>query len=326
MPDVLSQKEIDELVNSMNLGEVTKVEENKDEVKEYDFRTANRFTKEHIRTVEAVFRNFAHFLSNYFVGMLRTSCEVEVLSLEEMSFNEFKNSVPALSIVSIISMKPLEGTAIFEISKETACSIFSRVLGGGKSISSEKSQFTEIELAIMERVIWQTLRFYDDAWGKMMTVNSALERLENSMQFAQIADGGEAVLVATMNIQLGGEDGLVSFCLPRQMMSPLLKKLSPKEWYASSNGSCTESDPKKAIRSLSNTFVEIRAIFHTTDARTEDIIRLQPGDVIQLDHRVGEPLTVLVQHLPKYRVSYGKRKNSYAVKILSELKGDELDE
>lgn len=326
MPDVLSQKEIDELVNSMNLGEVTEVKETHDEVREYDFRTANRFTKEHIRTVEAVFRNFAHFLSNYFVGMLRTSCEAEVLSLEEMSFNEFKNSVPTLSIISIISMKPLEGNAIFEISKETACAIFSRVLGGSKSISGEKSQFTEIELAIMERVIWQILRYYDDAWGKMMTVNSALERMENSMQFAQITDGGEAVLVATMNLQLGGEDGLVSFCLPRQMMSPLLKKLSPKEWYASSNGSCTESDPKKAIQSLSNTFVEIRAIFHTTDARTEDIIRLQPGDVIQLDHRVGEPLTVLVQHLPKYRAAYGKKKNSYAVKILSELKGDELDE
>ena len=82
MLDVLSQSEIDALVNSMNSGEVPTLEEKpEDTVKDYDFRTANRFTKEHIRTIEAVFKNFAHLVSNYFVGTLRTSCEIEVLSM-----------------------------------------------------------------------------------------------------------------------------------------------------------------------------------------------------------------------------------------------------
>lgn len=322
MSDVLTQKEIDELVNSMNLGETPEVEQ-KDEIREYDFRTANKFTKENIRTVEAVFKNFAHLISNYLVGMLRTACEVEVLSIEEMSFTEFNNSVPALSVLSIISMSPLEGTAIFEISKETACSIFSRVLGGAKSIPPERSQFTEIELAIMERVIWQILKYYDDAWGKMTTINSALERLENSMQFAQITDGGEAVLVATLNIELGGESGLVSFCLPRPMMSPKLKQLSQKEWYTHGSGEHIQADPEKAVHTLSNTYVDVRAVFNTTAARTEDVIRLQQGDVIKLEHKVGEPLTVMIQHLPKFLAAYGKKNNYYAVKVLKERIADE---
>lgn len=326
MLDVLSQQEIDDLVKSMNLGEAPTIKVEKDGVKDYDFRTANKFTKEHIRTVEAVFKNFAHLLSNYFVGMLRTSCEVEVLSVEEMSFSEFYNSVPAMAIISVIAMQPLEGTAIFEVSKETACSIFSRVLGGSKSIPAEKSQFTEIELAIMERVVWQILRHYDDAWGKMTEIDSGLERMESSMQFAQVADGGEAVLVATLNVQLGEESGLISFCLPRQMLAPQLKKLSPKEWYAGNNAVHIDAKPEKAAQILGKTFVEIRANFHTTDARAEDIIRLQPGDVIKLDHRVGDPLTVMVQRLPKYLAAYGKKENNYAVKILSELKGDGQDE
>lgn len=322
MSDVLTQKEIDELVKAMNLGETPEVEQ-KTDIKEYDFRTANKFTKENIRTIEAVFKNFAHLISNYFVGMLRTTCEVEVLSIEEMSFNEFNNSVQALSIISIISMSPLEGTAIFEISKETACSIFSRILGGAKTIPPEKSQFTEIEMAIMERVIWQTLKYYDDAWNKMAAINSGLERLENSMQFAQITDGGETVLVATLNVELGGESGLVSFCLPRQMMAPQLKQLSPKDWYAHSNGEHIEANPDKTVQTLRNTFVEVQAVFNTTCARTEDVIRLQPGDVIKLDHVVGDPLTVMVQHLPKYLAAYGKKNNKYAVRVLKERIGDE---
>jgi len=326
MSDILSQKEIDALLNSMNLGEMPAEEDPKKAVREYDFRTANKFTKEHIRTVEAVIKNFAHLLSSYFVGMLRTSCEIEVLSMEEMSFNEFNNSVPSLSVISVIGMRPLEGSAVFEISRETASSIFSRVLGGAKSISAERTQFTEIEMSIMERVVWQILKYFDEAWGKLTTINSNLERMENSMQFAQVADGNEEVLVATLNIMIGEESGLASFCLPREMMAPQLKKLSPKDWYTGNSGKRVEAHPQKAIRSLSSTFVEISAAFQTTNAKTQDILSLQPGDVIKLDHKVSEPLTVTVQNLPKFKASYGKKRGYYAIKIQSELKGDEQDE
>jgi flagellar motor switch protein FliM len=325
--DVLSQKEIDALMSSMAAGQAAVEEEEPEQaVKPYDFRTANKFTKEQIRTIEAVIKNFSHLLSNFFVGMLRTSCEIEVLSMEEMPFTEFNNSVPALSIVSVITMSPLEGSAIFEISKETACSIFARILGGTKTISAERSQFTEIEMTIMERVVWQMLKYYDEAWEKLTPINSSLERLENSMQFAQVADPNEAALVATMNIQIGGESGLASFCLPREMLAPQLKKMRPKDFYAGVNGRHIEAHPEKTIHSLHNTYVEISAVFNKTDALTRDVISLRPGDVIRLDHHVNEPLTVLVQNMEKYKAQYGKKRGRYAVKIQRELEGDDPDE
>lgn len=327
MLDVLSQKEIDALMNSMATGQDAAEEEEPEQtVKPYDFRTANKFTKEQIRTIEAVIKNFSHLLSNFFVGMLRTSCEIEVLSMEEMPFTEFNNSVPALSIISVINMSPLEGSAIFEISKETACSIFARILGGTKSISAERTQFTEIEMTIMERVVWQMLKYYDEAWEKLTPINSSLERLENSMQFAQVADSNEAVLIATMNIQIGGENGLASFCLPREMLAPQLKKMKPRDFYAGVNGRRIETHPEKTIQSLHNTYVDVSVVFNRTTALTRDVISLRPGDVIQLNHRVSDPLTVLVQNLEKYKAQYGKKHGHYAVKIQRELEGDDPDE
>ncbi len=324
MLDVLSQSEIDSLVNSMQFGqpgETTKQESGS--ARPYDFRTANRFTKEHIRTIEAVFKNFAYLLSNYFVGMLHTSCEIDVLALEEMSFNEVTNSMPYPSIISVINMIQMHGSAIFQISKETACSVISRVLGGSQSVSADNRQFTEIEMAIMERVIWQTLKYYDDAWSKMVTVTTNVERIETSMQFAQIVDANEAVLVVPLNIQLGGESGLITFCLPRKTLTSQLKKLSPKQWYAREGDKNIETHPDHMMRSLSNTFVELSATFHTTVARVEDVIRLQPGDVIKLDHMVDDPLVVSVQHTPKFFASYGKYRNNCAIKIEGIYKGDE---
>ena len=139
------------------------------------------------------------------MGTLRASCEAEVLSIEEMSFNEFNNSVPSPVIIAIVNMAPMTGSVILQMSKEISFSIISRVLGGTKELAAEGRQFTEIELAIVERVLWQILKNLDEAWSKMMVVNSTLEKVETSMQFAQIVDINEPVLLITSNITIGSE-------------------------------------------------------------------------------------------------------------------------
>jgi flagellar motor switch protein FliM len=44
--------------------------------------------------------------------------------------------------------------------------------------------------------------------------------------------------------------------------------------------------------------------------------------VIQLEHRVDEPLMVKVQSLPKFRASIGKKGMKYAVRITDVIKGE----
>jgi flagellar motor switch protein FliM len=245
--DVLSQAEIDKLMRDLAAGEAEKDEdESKNAVKTYDFKTANRFTKEQIRAINVVFKNFGHLLSNYLMGTLRASCDSEVLSIEEMSFNEFNNSVPSPVIIAIINTNPFTGSLILEMTKEISYSIISRVLGGTKEINAEGRQFTEIELAIMERVLWQSLKNFDEAWEKIMEVSSTLEKVETSMQFAQIVDINEPVLMVTLNITIGTESGLIGFCLPHQALEPFIKNLNTKHMYSGNPNKRVEADPQKS--------------------------------------------------------------------------------
>ena len=61
MGDVLSQSEIDNLLNALSSGELD-VEEIKDtnekQVKEYDFARPSKFSKEHLRTLEIIFEHY----------------------------------------------------------------------------------------------------------------------------------------------------------------------------------------------------------------------------------------------------------------------------
>ncbi len=294
----------------------------KEDYKKYDFRTANRFTKDHIRTIDGVYKNFDHLLSNYFVGLLRTSCEVEMLSHEEMSFMEFFNSVPSPSVISIVKVMPTGGTMLFDISKDLVFSIVSRVLGGAESVQSDNRQFTDLELMIMECIIWQILACFDEAWGKIITLNTRLERTETGMQFAQIVDNNEAVFVVTLSIQIGTEQSVISFCLPRQTMAPIFKKLNMQDNIALIAEKGGDVHPEELRNLLGHAEVEISARFNPTIATTEDILRLQVGDVIKLDHELNKPINVLLQHRPKFKASYGSLHHRYAVKI-QEIIGEE---
>jgi len=321
--NVLSQQEIDELMRSLTSGEDSNDSWGKKEAyKKYDFRTANRFTKDHIRTIGGVYKTFDHLLSNYMVGLLRTSCEVEVLSHEEMSFMEYFNSVPSPSVISVVKVAPTGGTLLLDISKDLVFSIVSRVLGGTESVQSDNRQFTDIELMIMERIIWQILACYDEAWGKIITLSTRLERTETGMQFAQIVDNNEAVFVVTLNIQLGAEQSVISFCLPRQTMAPIFKKLNMQDTITVATEKGGEAYRDELREVLGHADVEVSARFNPTIATTEDVLRLQVGDVIKLDHELNKPITVMLQNRPKFKASYGSLRNRYAVKI-QEIIGEE---
>lgn len=327
MNDILSQAEIDKLLRELASGEAEEsTESTEGVVKKYDFKTANRFTKEQIRAINLVFRNFGHLMSNYLMGTLRANCDAEVISIEEMSFNEFNNSVPSPVVIAIVNSVPFTGSVILEMTKEISYSIISRVLGGTKEIASEGRQFTEIELAIVERVLWQTLKNMDEAWSKMMNVSSSLERLETSMQFAQIVDLNEPVLLVTMNITVEEESGLIVFCLPHQALEPFTKMLNTRLLFTGSPNRKIVGNPAGIKSSLSKTEITVSSVFYPTEATVRDIMSLGVGDVIQLQHRQGEPVVVKFQHIPKFHAALGRYQNNLAVRILDVIKGDDEHE
>ena len=66
MAGVLSQAEIDALLNAIETDgfEAQPLDgDRKSEAREYDFRTANRFSREQIRTLALVYENFSRMYS-----------------------------------------------------------------------------------------------------------------------------------------------------------------------------------------------------------------------------------------------------------------------
>lgn len=331
MADVLSQSEIDALLNAMNSGDEVPETPTASafEPKDYDFRTAPRFSREQMRTFNVIYDTFARLFTSYLSGTLRVMCSAEVISVEEIKYNEFVNAMPSSVILAIVSMPPLVGPTLMEMAPDLAYIMIARLLGGsGASGAVEINRnFTEIELALLERVIRQFIGLLIEAWEKIAHLQGVmLERIETSPQFAQIVALQDTVALVTINVKIGGSEGFMNFCLPQLALEPISKLLSTKMMFQATGDSRTRPSKERQIQErLQKTLLPVRAVFNDTTTNVRDVLELQPGDILQLDHNLNQPLTLKVGHLSKFRGKIGVKDNRYAIKIDEIIREEETE-
>lgn len=108
MAEVLSQSEIDALLSALSSGELKPEEISKDEekqkVKVYNFRSPQKFSKDHIRTLELIYDNYSRIISNYLTAQIRSNVKVKIESVEQITYEEFIHSIPNPTILTIFKI------------------------------------------------------------------------------------------------------------------------------------------------------------------------------------------------------------------------------
>lgn len=326
MGDILSQNEIDELLKALNTGEidVKEFQKQKEEkkIKKHDFRRASKFAKDHIKTLNIIYENYSTLVTNYLSGYLRTLTQVSLITVEALPYSDFSNSLSNPAIMGIVDFMPLNGSIVYEIPPSLAFAMVDRILGGqGESIQKIRD-FTEIEIAIIERMLTQLLNLMREPWQNVIDIRPRLDRIETNTQFAQIVSENEMVALVTLGATIGETEGLINICIPYVVVEPILSKLSTKFWFTMDKGN--RADSRDTIeKGIENTYVPVKAQLGKTVISVREFLELEEGDVLALDTGINDSLLVLVGDLPKFYGTPGVRKNRVAVKITDIINGEE---
>src|SRR5262249_5312901 len=132
MDRVLSQQEID---NAFKMARLHTVEDDTaSRAQVYDFRRTDRIAKDQLRTIHLLHENFARNMSSSLSAYLRSYVVVNLISVEQLSFLEFTQSLPSPTSLIAMGMKPYDGSAVLEINPSLVFPILEMLLGGnGKS-------------------------------------------------------------------------------------------------------------------------------------------------------------------------------------------------
>lgn len=329
MSEILSQSEIDALLQALNSGELN-VQEMKEveksrKIKKYDFRNPQKIAKDQLRTLEIINENFLRFFQTFLSGYLRVPVKASIMSVDQFAYNEFNNAISNPAFLSIIDFKPLNGQILVDVSTNIVFTIIDRLLGGDGSEINESRSFTDIELTLMDSIMKKTMPLMKEAWSNIIEINPKLDRIEVNPQFAQIIPPNETIALLTMNLEIGQRAGMMNICIPYLVIEPILEKLSAKYWFSATKNELSQNEAAEIRKKILNTKVEIRAELGTARVKVNEIINLQIGDVIKLNNKESNEVKIRIGSNVKFMGNIGVSSNKMAIKITKVVKDGDND-
>ena len=326
MGEVLSQNEIDSLLKALSSGELD-VDEMKDEdkkqVKNYDFARPAKFSKEHLRTLEIIFEHYGRLLSTNLPVYLRKNVQVEVMNSEAVTYSEFSNALSNPVLLGIVNASPLNGSIVIEMAQNLGYVVVDRMLGG-KGVPLDKPRdFSEIEVLIIERIFNVAVDLLVEPWENVCELEPRLERIETNSQFAQIISPTEMIALVTLNVKIGDVEGLLNVCLPYLTLESIMDKLNTKYWYSSLQEKDEQQYTETIEALISKAPMPIKAVLGNSSISVNDFLGLQVGDIIRLDTKVDQELSVFVGSIKKFTALPGETGDDYAVRITSVIREEQ---
>ena len=326
MGEVLSQSEIDKLLNMLNSGEVDAEEmAHKDDkqVKNYDFARPSKFSKENLRTLEFIYEHYARLLSTTLPVYLRKNVQVTVASSETVVFSEFSNALSNPVILGVINFNPLPGSIIIDFATNLGFAVIDRMLGGQGDALKKSREFSEIELTIIEKILILCMQLMKEPWRNVVEINPFLERIETNPQFAQIISPTDMIAIITLNIKVGEVEGLINVCLPFFTVESIIDKLNTKSWFSSIQEASDEDYQQYVEMMLRKVDVPVKVQLGSNQITVSDFTNLQCGDILRLNTKTDSDLDVYVGNIRKFTALPGTNNEKYAVRVTSVIREEE---
>lgn len=326
MADVLSQSEIDALLSALSSGELQPdelpKEEDKQKVKVYDFRSPQKFSKDHIRTLELIHDNYARIIANYLTAQVRENVKVKIESVEQITYEEFIHSIPNPTILTIFKMPPLSGSILFETNPQFVFQIIDILLGGSGNGKYKPREFTDIDKNISLKINQGLIANLKLAWGDIVDVQPEIESMETNPALNQTLAPHEPVALITFSVEIGDSHTFINVCIPYLSIEKVLDKLVVQYWYQENNEEILQESRERLRHRLNIVDVPVTVVLGKTDITVDEFLKLYVGDIITLDNKCTDEIEVAINEMPHYYGRPGVIGKNIGVQILDIIDKD----
>jgi flagellar motor switch protein FliM len=319
--DILSQEEIDALLEAVDEDETTpdrlltkekRVEQR--QVTLYDFKRPNRVSKEQLRAFRSIHDKMVRSLSSQISSVMRSIVEIQLHSVDQMTYGEFLMSLPSPTSFNVFSMKPLEGSGVLEINSAIAFPMVDRLLGGKGEAYDANRDFTDIELNLLDTILRVIMQNLKDAWAPVTDLYPLVEAKESSPNVIQIVAQNEIVVMVVMEIIIGHTSGMMNVCYPVIALEPILPKLAARDIMISDTSS-RKSRNRELKTLLGGARVGLEAIIGDAKLTLRELFELQRGDILILNRPADDTAVLCVDGEDKFVAKLGLSRFRKTVKV-----------
>jgi flagellar motor switch protein FliM len=190
----------------------------------YSFSSAGQISTEQLRAISMLNDLFARNLTHNLAAWLRTRFQVNLVSAEQIQFNEFLLRIPEINYVASVRLEPLGALSVLQLDLALAPPIVDLLLGGeGKE--GQMRELTDIEESILGSVVDIICRELTAAW-QPVGLSFNFERRQMQTQVARIMSVTEKTLCLSFEIRMPHGSGLLNLAFPAVVANTILRRLT----------------------------------------------------------------------------------------------------
>lgn len=323
MSEVLSQSQIDALLNAVRSGEKDMNEQKEDQgekkYRKYDFYSPKKFTKDRIKMLGSVFDTYTRIINTRLNASLHTTCEVEVESIEEQRYYEFSNALTEGDVLSlsnvVVEGHEEEAPVLYYLSPSLGMSMMDLMLGGEGIIEQDDSidyTYTDLELRLYESLMEDMISVMGNSWENYMPVRFAYNHTDVNPTMSQTIGLDETVVIVDMKLKLTNVEGRMSVCLPGEILMTIFTEMNRNN---PTRRAAAENKADEIFDQLRDSSLEVVAQLGGTTLTLSDVYHLNVGDVIDIGKSKDAAIHLEIGGYRWFSGRIGVHKKNLAVKI-----------
>jgi len=245
---------------------------------------------------------------------MRSIVEIQLHSVDQMTYGEFLMSLPNPTSFNVFSIKPLEGSGVIEINPSIAFPMLDRLLGGKGEPFDASREFSDIELSLFETILRVMMSTLKEAWGPVMDIYPTIESKESSPNVVQIVAQNEIVVMVVMEIIIGHSSGMMNICYPVISLEPILPKLASRDLMLNETSSKKSRNTELQVL-LGGAKVNVEANLGNAELNMRDVLDLQIGDIVRLSSAADDIVTLSIDGKERFRGEMGLRRFRKSIQI-----------
>lgn len=227
MSDLLSQEEIDALLQGVDEEIAGQNTESNSAISDDDFLSKNRITHGRMPTLEMVNEQFARRMRMSLFNLMHRTANISINGIQMIKFGEYVNTLLVPTNLNMVRFRPLKGTALITMEARLIFILVDNFFGGDGRFHThiDGREFTPTERRIVQMLLKLIFEDYKQSWSPIMDVSFEYLDSEVNPVMANIVSPTEVVVISSFHIKLDGGGGDFDIVLPYSMLAPIRELL-----------------------------------------------------------------------------------------------------
>jgi flagellar motor switch protein FliM len=315
MREILTQEEVDALLEAFDNGEIETHSQSKTEFyTPFDFHSCKPIADAQQIIIETIQDAIAKGVGIHLTGALHHEVKVTPSSSYTESTAGFLSHFKGTSCVAVILAENTPGNVFLAITPFLAYSIIDLMLGGeGKIEELEEKEFSPLEVRLVRRILEGIAEVVGKAWGRFAPLRLTFVKVETNPKMLPSREAQDPLYIMSYRMETdGGLSRDFSIALPFSLLEPL--KTAPVPVEQDTKSAQLAARIREALTGIP---MEITGILGETHLPVRRILSLKPGDVVETTREINMPVLLLVDGKPKFSGRPGVSNGKRAVKILT---------